>query len=341
MTRKGCDYAWGRPSIDSLKAAGITFACRYLSYGPAVGGKNLELGEAARLRSAGIDVVSNWEWYGDWSHDYSGGYTTGRRHALDADPMHRDRGGPAGRPIYFSTDFNPTTAQLPTVGDYARGNASAISLARTGAYGGYRAIKYLFDNHLITWGWQTYAWSTFSDDPSRPELAYLHWDPRAQLRQTKNGVLIGGVDCDIDYATVDDFGQWDGDEMNVADSLRLKLLAEMWNPTRDEWAKAGGDPARFDALVADGSDPAHPNVLAGTLSAVDKNVRDLIDVVQMLRDRPTATIPPEQIAALADRVGAVLVARTDNPLDLDDLPTIVQGVKQALSEVVAAGAGGT
>src|SRR5438034_2794646 len=201
MTRKGCDYAWGRPSIDSLKAAGITFACRYLSYGPAVGGKNLELGEAARLRSAGIDVVSNWEWYGDWSHDYSGGYTTGRRHALDADPMHRDRGGPAGRPIYFSTDFNPTTAQLPTVGDYARGNASAISLARTGAYGGYRAIKYLFDNHLITWGWQTYAWSTFSDDPSRPELAYLHWDPRAQLRQTKNGVLIGGGDCDIDYST--------------------------------------------------------------------------------------------------------------------------------------------
>jgi hypothetical protein len=200
MARNGGDYAWGRPSIAAMKAAGWTFVSRYLSYESAASGsgKNLSAAEARTLLAGGIDVVSNWEWWGDWAHDYSGGYARGAQHARDANTQHLNCGGPPGRPIYFSTDFDPTDAQLPTIADYYRGAASVLGLARVGAYGGYRTIKYLFDHGVIRYGWQTYAWSGG------------RWDPRAQVRQVRNGVLVGGVDCDLDTALVDDFGQWGG-----------------------------------------------------------------------------------------------------------------------------------
>src|SRR5450755_2963190 len=57
--RQGVDYSWGRPSPDGLRAAGYTFAARYLS--PGATGKNLSAGEAAALVAAGVDVVANWE----------------------------------------------------------------------------------------------------------------------------------------------------------------------------------------------------------------------------------------------------------------------------------------
>jgi hypothetical protein len=240
------DYAWGRPSIASLKAAGAIAVCRYLAYNPANNGKCLSRAEADGLRAGGIDIVSNWEQGGSWT-EYSGGFATGVAHATEAAKQHTDFGGPAGRPIYFSTDFNPASilrglgnqqpdyvhrlhkldtravhaepglppelvrsallariqantapraGQLATIADYYLGVASVIGLGRTGAYGGYNTIKYLFDAGVIRWGWQTYAWSAGQ------------WDSRAQLRQVQNGVLIGGVDSDLDESMTGDFGQW-------------------------------------------------------------------------------------------------------------------------------------
>jgi hypothetical protein len=55
-----------------------------------------------------------------------------------------------------------------------------------GAYGGYYVVKRLFDAGLIDDGWQAYAWSGGQ------------WDSRAALRQIRNGVNVGGGDCDID-----------------------------------------------------------------------------------------------------------------------------------------------
>ncbi len=45
-----------------------------------------------------------------------------------------------------------------------------------------------------------------------------------------------------------------------------------------------------------------------------------------------ATLTDAQAAAQAERIAAALVARADNPLGQQDLPTIVAGVKQALRE---------
>src|SRR4051812_15089504 len=144
--RKGVDYSTPptEANIAALRAAGITFVSRYLSYSTNPRGKNLTTAEVGLLRRYGISIVSNWEWYGDWLHDYSGGFARGQEHAEAAAAQHRGLGGPPNRPIYFSTDFDPTASQLPTVADYYQGVASVIGLARTGAYGGYRTIKYLF-----------------------------------------------------------------------------------------------------------------------------------------------------------------------------------------------------
>ena len=126
--RIGIDYSFGRPDLEAVKDAGYSFAVRYLSYSPNA--KNLSNAEADQLRAAGIDVVSNWEYYGDWDNDFSGGFPTGREHATEADQLHRACGGPPSRPIYFSVDFEATEDQQAVIDAYFDGVASVIGLER-------------------------------------------------------------------------------------------------------------------------------------------------------------------------------------------------------------------
>jgi hypothetical protein len=185
----GVDYSWARPAPASLASQGYTFAARYLSYDTS--GKNLTLSEAQGLEAAGIAVVANWE---NGSQDALDGYARGVEHATSAEAQATAAGMPAGRPIYFSVDFDATPGQQTAINAYMDGVASVIGRARTGAYGGYYVIKRLFDDGKITWGWQTYAWSGGQ------------WESRAQVRQIQNG--ISGGQLDKDEALVADFGQW-------------------------------------------------------------------------------------------------------------------------------------
>jgi hypothetical protein len=186
----GVDYAWARPSPASLKAEGYGFVARYLSYDTT--GKNLSAGEADELMAAGLDVVSNWEW---GAQDALQGYGLGVQHAQAAESQAKADGMPAGRPIYFSIDFDAQPSQQAAINAYFDGVASVLGRNRTGAYGGYGAVSRLFDDGKITWAWQTYAWS------------YGQWDSRAQLRQIQNGIGPGG-EMDKDQSMVADFGQW-------------------------------------------------------------------------------------------------------------------------------------
>lgn len=257
------DYAWGRPGVAALKAYGAVAVCRYLSWLP--NGKVLSRAEADTLRAGGIDIVSNWEYYGNWANDYSGGYASGVKHATEAAKQHTACGGPPERPIYFSTDFQPTVDQLPTVADYYRGVASVIGLARTGAYGSWRSMAYLFNAGVIRWGWQTYAWSHYIDPDG---VGYTRWEPRCQLRQVKNGITIGGVDCDRDEAQATDYGQWGGTDVALTEDDVTKIWWRDTDPddkvTETAWvalhnarqdAKAARDgvaalSAKLDALAA-------------------------------------------------------------------------------------------
>src|SRR6266702_4147659 len=186
----GLDYVSGPPIAD-MHAAGVTFVCRYLSEVNAQTVlKILTAGEAKMLSEAGIAIVSNYEWYATRPLE---GASAGVADAHIAASQHAACGGPSNRPIYFSVDVDVDGSQ---VADYFKGIASVIGKNRTGAYGSYRVLQYLFNAGLIAWGWQTYAWS------------YGAWEARAHIQQYQNGMTLSGHSVDYNRSIKSDFGQW-------------------------------------------------------------------------------------------------------------------------------------
>jgi len=189
-TQDGIDYAWARPAPADVRAAGYTFAARYLSHDS---GKSLSADEATALATAGIDVVVTWE---TSAKRALSGRDAGVSDATDAQAQATAAGMPADRPIYFAVDFDGTEAQQDSINEYFDGAASVLGQGRTGAYGSYGVVSRLFDANKISWGWQTYAWS------------HGKWESRAQLRQIQNDAKVAGADCDLDQSQASDFGQW-------------------------------------------------------------------------------------------------------------------------------------
>jgi Domain of unknown function (DUF1906) len=256
----GLDFSWSRPSIEAMLAAGYTFVCRYLSWSTT--GKNLTRAEADSYRAAGIDIVSNWEYYADAA---LGGYWQGVDDATEALRQHAECGGGPDDPIYFSVDWDAQSWQWPAIADYFDGIASVLPLRRIGAYGGVSVIAALFDTGLITYGWQTYAWS------------YGRWDPRAQLRQVKNGIYVGGQECDRNEAWAADFGAWGQSVPPPPEGDGTVLLNAPFDPGRVDlfWVGPGGEvfhrwgPGDIDALWAGAGDTESLAgvVVPGTLTA--------------------------------------------------------------------------
>lgn len=180
--RTGIDYAWGGPpSRAALKRAHIEFVGRYFSLDPS---KNIQAHEYQQLRRQGIEVIVAWETTAERAR---GNQHEGRWDAINAEAQRNLCGMPTNQIIYMAIDFD---AQGPEIEQYFRG-AGGILGARLGAYGGYRALKHLFDAGLIHHGWQTYAWSNGQ------------WDARARVRQYSNGHQLGGVEVDYDVALDD------------------------------------------------------------------------------------------------------------------------------------------
>lgn len=194
---EGVDYAWSRPNITQLAAAGKRFACRY--GGPGSAGKQLDRGEAQRLSAAGISIVANAEGAAD---GLLGGWSAGVSWARAAEAHFAKCGMPPGRPIYLSVDFDATSGQWPAVANALRGAASVLGAARVGVYGGRRAIEWARRDGVAQWFWQTYAWSGGV------------WVAGNHLEQYRNGVELAGATVDLNRALATDYGQWkigDGD----------------------------------------------------------------------------------------------------------------------------------
>lgn len=214
MSVFGIDYAWSKPSVDAMKAAGVKFIARYLSNDPS---KNLTRAEATAANAADIWCVVVWE---TTAARAKAGRQAGRDDALTALAQARALGMPEDRPIYFAVDFDAGPADYPSIREYFIGAASpegTLSKDRVGMYGGINPIKWAFDNKLITWGWQTYAWSGNM------------WDSRAHIQQYQNGVTLGGKNVDYDRAMYDDYGQWKIGESPVAlsDADKKWILANV------------------------------------------------------------------------------------------------------------------
>jgi hypothetical protein len=183
----GVDYSWGRPDVTAMKNAGVYFCCRYIALPQA---KMLTLAEAQMLSDNALDVVSNYEWTKMRTRD---GYDAGASDANTAVYNHQACGGPDNAPIYFSVDYDSDGTADEA---YFRGAISVLGLPRVGGYGGYKCIKHLLDVGLISWAWQTYAWSAGQ------------WDARANIHQYLNNQMLGGAQVDYDESMTARFGQW-------------------------------------------------------------------------------------------------------------------------------------
>ena len=183
----GVDYAWGVVPYDALVADGVQFVMRYVSHDS---GKDLSVAEKAELWKRGISVGLVFESTANRALD---GFNAGATDATWA-KARCDNLGLGDIPVYFATDWDVTEAQKPIVANYLKGAASVIGKERVGVYGGFYVVRYMSDNGVCSWFWQTYAWSG----------GQLH--PAAHIYQWQNGVRIGGLSCDRNKGLKDDIG---------------------------------------------------------------------------------------------------------------------------------------
>jgi Domain of unknown function (DUF1906) len=202
LVLKGIDFSFGGGLTTSqIKGAGCSFVCRYLSGG---GSKDIDSTELADYKAAGIPVIFVWETTGTDMVSEAAGVNDAKAAQAELGKLAaalRDT-SIASAPVFFAAD----EASEPDMPDYVRGAASVLGKSRTGIYGGYSSVHAAFDGGLVSYGWQTYAWSSGE------------WENRALLRQVQNNVKLGPATVDIDEAAYwssskvlglgDDFGQW-------------------------------------------------------------------------------------------------------------------------------------
>lgn len=161
----GIDFGWRAVSAQSARNMGAMFAASYLSTDRS---KNWTLAMINAYHAMGLGTVCVWETSAKRS---LAGYGAGRHDAVAALRQEQALELPPQLPIYFAVDFDETPRQAAAVASYFRGVNSVLGVNRTGGYGGYWTISRLFNAGLISFGWQTSAWSGGL------------WDPRAQLQQ--------------------------------------------------------------------------------------------------------------------------------------------------------------
>jgi hypothetical protein len=199
MSEFGIDYAWSRPTMVAMRNAGVKFVCRYLS--PDTTGKTLTRAEAETLTAGGLWIVAVWE---STAARALAGTGAGQADAVEALRQAKALGMPADRPIYFAVDFDAQPSDQPKIDAYLSGAGNVLGRDRMGMYSGIGPMIRCFDAGLITYGWQTYAWSGGK------------WDSRAQIQQYKNEASLAGADVDFNRAMVLDYGQWKIGESPVA-----------------------------------------------------------------------------------------------------------------------------
>lgn len=201
MTVRGIDYAFSpHPPAQLVKAAGITFVCRYMS---ALAendgnGKNLLKGELAELLGAGLSVVVVEESAaGRMKAGKAAGIADGQ-HALAVTAAL----GMPDIPVYFACDFDAAPGDQTAINAYLDGAASVIGRGRTGIYGGYWPLVRAAKAGTASWFWQTSAWSG-DNVPGHPDD--LGGFTRHIYQQ--GSVKVAGIAVDFDQAMTADYGQ--------------------------------------------------------------------------------------------------------------------------------------
>ena len=273
------DYSTARPSMATLKAAGVTAVGRYIGWDSVPGfasiGKNITRAEAGHLLGAGFEIFLAFEYAADAALQ---GHVQGSKDGHLATEQLHGLGAPRDMAAYFAVDFDlrdyaPSSSnpekKLGPVADYFAAIRALRPAYQVGGYGGYWAVSRLLDAGLIDLAWQASAWSPRNKDGS------VKFDERAVLRQ-KLGTPLPGADLDTVREHTShghDFGQWprpplpvrkhnaDGTEslrgwahpqMKVHQALHAMALAKPhgYGPMQAAYITAGD----WDALMPKGMD---------------------------------------------------------------------------------------
>lgn len=212
----GIDHSSLNPGGKIIKALGFNFVARYIS--PSTTNhpyKQLTLKEINDLRTNQLDVVTIWETIATRSLE---GFNAGISDAKQALAISHELRLPWPRPIFFcGQDADWPPSEFSKIIQYFKGINTIIDKRWVGNYSGYHVMKLLFDEDLISYGWQTPSWSRIN--------GITQWDPRIHIKQFQSishpgsTLYINGVQCDTDLAIKTDYGQWfyKGDDMSYLD----------------------------------------------------------------------------------------------------------------------------
>ena len=204
------DYSTSRPSNAQLLSAGVTAVGRYIGWDGTPGhsntGKNISKAEADGYLANKIDIFLAFEYEANAAALGSGqGHQDGTLALQQMEAL----GCPVGMASYFAVDFDipdyaPSLANTPAnalaklgpVGAYFTAIKALFKQYSVGCYGGYWAVKRLFDAGLIHYGWQTVAWSGGNVEP------------RSALLQTLAKAPFPGADVNVHEPKVPTWGTW-------------------------------------------------------------------------------------------------------------------------------------
>lgn len=189
------DYAWSRPDLEQLKAAGFTGVIRYLcnrstDSPESTDGKRITPSEAADIRAHGLDLGLVWETTANRAGD---GFAAGAGDALKAEQQADEIGYPADAAIYYAVDYEASATQVL----YYFSGVRRSARRPVGVYGSYQVVEGVADMGLATYLWQTVAWS------------YGARSDRAHLYQ-RNDFALPKVDGDYDENEVLQPADWGG-----------------------------------------------------------------------------------------------------------------------------------
>lgn len=149
----GADYSYARPGGAALKAAGVSYAGRYL----ADDDRGITAAEYQDLLAYGIGV---WLIREGRANGMLGGFNQGSADAQIAVQQIALVGLPPGSVVFATADFDvETDAQFAALDDYLRGFASVLGVARVGIYGGLHYLNHAYQAGLATHFWQAGATS--------------------------------------------------------------------------------------------------------------------------------------------------------------------------------------
>jgi len=181
-----------------------SYVCRYLSWLPNP--KVITPAEAEATAAKGWWIVANWEFAGTgllsgtYEQQVAIGREANRQALLLRVPTSSEcqAAGSRPRPIYFSVDESVSESDFPTIYNNLRGRQEGLgSDYEAGVYAEAALLDYLA-GHGIYYLWQSNAWDT----------APGYTSPHALIVQQFSQPTVNGVQCDLDEALIEDFGQW-------------------------------------------------------------------------------------------------------------------------------------